>query len=184
MMPGAHLSSPSFTTPPIPRLCAFKNILRLPLAVLPASASLGMAIALGSCWFSHSLILSGAGVQQRRRQRGSGDARTPCTDPSSLCSLPPGRTLTPLPSPFFLWSASLPWHDFPSWQGSRSLILHFLVPDILLSRSLLKTPAGKKVEGSSQSPGFLFQDWFLSRVWQSPSGEAWSSPLGNGGALS
>lgn len=54
--------------------------------------------------------------------------------------------ISPCPSQFFLWSASL-----SSWKGSEALILNFLLPLISLRRPLLKTRAGKKAEGSRLS---------------------------------
>lgn len=154
MKPGAHLSFPSFAIPPVPLSLHF--YCRCPACLCPAQE--------GDCPLQCSI------PSRQGCYRGIGSLiwvmlvplhpatpSPPCTDPSSFSAhLPPSCALTPFPSLFFLQSASLPWHDFPSWQGSRSLILHFLVPVILLSRSLLKTLAGKKVEGSSLSPHFLF----------------------------
>jgi len=172
---------PAPASPSLPLLCyrAAKTILRLTLAALPASTPLGREVALCRPCLSLCSFLSRTGMLQRNRKIQvmlvppcPGPRSALCADRSGFCTpLPPGCALAPFPSPFLLRSAGLPWRGFSSWRGSGPLILHFLVPLVSLSRSLLKTLAGKKAGGSSLAPGFLFAVWFLSRVWQSKFGE-------------
>lgn len=80
----------------------------------------------------------------------------PCANPRSFPAPLPPTVLSHLSLLHFSCTQQSPLAWFPSWKGSRSLILHFLLPHILLSRALLKTLAGRRAEGSSLSPGFLF----------------------------
>lgn len=99
-------------------------------------------------------------VEEQAAQFGNvpvpGTHSAPCADPSSFPAPLPPTVLPHLSLLHFSCTQQSPWHSSPSWKGSRSLILHFLLPLILLSRALLKTLAGRRAEGSSLSPAFLF----------------------------
>lgn len=110
-----------------------------------------------------------AGALRRNRRLLWMEQEPPCSLWKHKCGQPPAPVLgvhpteglRSLPEPLrltFVFPIFPVVSSLSSWKGSGSLILNFLLPLISLSRSLLKTGAGKKAEGSSLSPGFLFQD--------------------------
>lgn len=115
-----------------------------------ASAVLRREISLCTCWISPCWFPSRTGTLWRNRQLSLGmflfltlTLLPVLTQAASLHLFLPLCSHT-FPFSIFPALSNLPWHSSPSWKGSRSLILHFLLPLILLFSSCVKNTGRKE----------------------------------------